>query len=47
MQTEQANAGTSRGLLVIKPNGVGVSNIRNWWAVMSLDQAIDLLDDSR
>jgi len=47
MQTEQANAGTSRGLLVIKPNGVGVSNIGNWWAVMSLDQAIDLLDDSR
>jgi hypothetical protein len=47
MQDEQINAKTTRGLLIIKPNGVGVSQIGNWWAVMSLDQAIELLDETR
>ena len=47
MQDEQINAKTNRGLLIVKPNGVGVSQIGNWWAVMSLDQAIELLDETR
>lgn len=40
---EQINAEADYGVLVVKPNGVGVSKVNNWWAVLPLDDLVSLL----
>lgn len=40
---EQKNADADFGVLIIKPNGVGVSNVDQWWAVLTLDDLVQLL----
>ena len=43
---EKLNAGADYGVLVIKPNGVGVDHVGQWWAVLPLWQATSLLRDA-
>ena len=45
-ETERINAEVDLGILVIKPNGVGVSKVNQWWAVVSLETITKLIEDS-
>lgn len=40
---EQTNAEADYGVLVVKPNGVGVSKTDQWWAVLPLEDLVSLL----
>jgi hypothetical protein len=40
---EQLNAQADYGILVVKPNGVGVSRVEDWWAVIPLRDLVSLL----
>lgn len=40
---EKANAAASVGMLVVKPKGVGATNVHNWWVIQPLNQATWLL----
>jgi hypothetical protein len=42
-KVEKANSDADLGVLVIKPNGVGVSRVSDWWAVLPLRDLISLL----
>ena len=42
-EQERINAGSPYGVLVIKPNKVGITKIDQWWAVMPLEQIVSLL----
>jgi hypothetical protein len=44
-ETERVNAAANLGVLVIKPNGVGVSNVDKWWAVVSLETITRLIEE--
>ena len=44
-ETERLNAGSDIGILVIKPNGVGVSKVGQWWAVVSLETITELIKE--
>ena len=44
-ETERINAEADLGILVIKPNGVGVSNVDKWWAVVSLETITRLIEE--
>jgi hypothetical protein len=44
-ETERVNAEADLGILVIKPNGVGVSNVDKWWAVVSLETITRLIEE--
>jgi hypothetical protein len=44
-ETERINAEAELGILVIKPNGVGVSNVDKWWAVVSLETITRLIEE--
>ena len=44
-ETERLNADANLGVLVIKPNGVGVSNVDKWWAVVSLEAITRLIEE--
>lgn len=44
-ETERLNAGEQLGVLVIKPNGVGVANVSQWWAVVSLETITRLIKE--
>ncbi len=44
-ETERLNASEELGILVIKPNGVGVSKVSQWWAVVSLETITKLMKD--
>ena len=46
-ETERLNAGEELGILVIKPNGVGVGNVDKWWAVVSLETITALIEELR
>jgi len=46
-EIERINAGKELGVLVIKPNGVGVANVNKWWAVVSLDTITALIEELR
>lgn len=43
---ETKNAEAKRGILVIKPNGVGVSRVEDWWAVVPLASIVTLIKDA-
>jgi len=45
-QIEKENANADFGILVVKPNGVGVSNTGQWWAVMTLEDMTSLVRDA-
>jgi len=42
-KAEQRNDGARIGLLVIKPRGIGTTRVDQWWAVLPLADAIDLI----
>lgn len=42
-EIERSNAEAEFGILVIKPNGVGVSKVEDWWAVVTLETMVSLL----
>ena len=44
-ETERINASAELGVLVIKPNGVGVSKVGEWWAVVSLETITKLIEE--
>lgn len=44
-EIERINAGEELGILVIKPNGVGVANVSQWWAVVSLETITKLVEE--
>ena len=43
---ETENAGAEVGVLVVKPNGVGITAVGDWWCVLSLSALTDLLRDA-
>lgn len=43
LATEKVNAKAEVGILVVKPVGVGSTNTGNWWAIMPLSEATELL----
>lgn len=44
LAAEKVNSKANIGFLVVKPVGVGTANTGSWWAIMPLEQAVDLLD---
>lgn len=43
-ETERVNAKEAFGILVVKPNGVGVSRTGDWWAIVTLETITKLLN---
>ena len=43
LAAEKVNAKAQVGILVVKPVGVGSANTGNWWAIMPLSEATELL----
>lgn len=46
LDDEIANASASHGTLIIKPRGVGLTNVRDWWAVQRFGNYISLLGEA-
>lgn len=44
-EIERKNASAEIGILIVKPNGIGVSNVNDWWAVVSLQTMSKLLKE--
>jgi len=44
-ETERINAEADIGILVIKPVGIGVSRVSDWWAVVSLETITRLVEE--
>ncbi len=44
-EVERQNAEADLGILVIKPVGIGVSRVSDWWAVVSLETITKLIKD--
>ena len=44
-EIERLNAGVDLGVLVIKPNGVGVSRVKDWFAVISLETIRRIIEE--
>ena len=42
-EVERLNALADFGILIVKPNGVGLGSVENWWATMTVGQMLDLL----
>lgn len=45
-EVERVNAKADYGILVVKPNGVGLGSVDQWWAVMPVGAMLDLLRDA-
>lgn len=45
-EIERINAKADYGILVVKPNGVGLGSVEDWWAVMPVGAMINLLRDA-
>ena len=45
-EVERVNAKADYGILVVKPNGVGLGSAQDWWAVMPVGAMFDLLRDA-
>ena len=43
-EVERKNAGRNSGLLVVKPRGVGLGRVGDWWAIQRVDDWMDLFD---
>jgi Holliday junction resolvase len=46
LQAEKTNANMEHGVLVIKPRGVGVSQVGSWWAVLTVKDFVELARDA-
>jgi hypothetical protein len=46
-EIERNNAQASVGILVIKPKGIGVSQVNKWYAVVPLETMVTLLNGER
>jgi hypothetical protein len=46
-EIERINAEAELGILVIKPVGIGVSRVSDWWAVVSLETITSLIEELR
>jgi hypothetical protein len=46
-ELERLNALEELGILVIKPNGIGVSKVKDWWAVVPLSSITALIEELR
>jgi Holliday junction resolvase len=42
-EIEKSNAEADFGILLVKPNGLGVSKVDKWWAVIPLGDLVQLL----
>ena len=40
---EAHNADADHGILIVKPNGVGTTRVGDWWAILTVDQVVQLL----
>ena len=45
-EVERVNAKADVGLLVVKPNGVGLGSVDQWWAIMPVGAMMKLLSDA-
>ena len=45
-EIERVNAKADFGILAIKPNGVGLANAGQWWAVMPMEAMVRLLREA-
>lgn len=45
-QVEADNAKADYGLLVVKPNRIGVDNVADWWVVLPARDAVKLLREA-
>jgi len=45
-EVERVNAKADYGILVVKPNGVGLGSVDQWWTVMPVGAMLDLLRDA-
>ena len=45
-EVERINAKADYGVLVVKPNGVGLGSVQDWWAVMNVGQMLNLLREA-
>ena len=45
-EIETDNASADFGILAVKPNGVGLGNAGQWWAIMTMDQMVKLLREA-
>lgn len=43
---EKTNARADFGILVVKPNGVGLDSVGEWFAVMTVSDMLDLLQEA-
>lgn len=46
IEKEKVNAKADFGILVVKPNGIGLSNQGNWWAMMPVAEMVRLLREA-
>lgn len=46
LQAEKENADLEHGVLVVKPRGVGLSSVSDWWAIMELKDFTELARDA-
>ena len=45
-EVERINAKADFGITIVKPNGVGLNSVSNWWAVMPVGAMLDLLREA-
>ena len=45
-EVERVNAKADYGILVVKPNGVGLNSVDQWWAVMPVGAMMKLLSNA-
>jgi len=45
-EVERINAKADYGVLIVKPNGVGLGSVQDWWAVMTVGQMLNLLREA-
>jgi hypothetical protein len=42
-EQERINAGEPYGVLIVKPNRVGVGSVGRWWGILPLDQIVSII----
>jgi hypothetical protein len=45
-EVERINAKADYGVLIVKPNGVGLGSVQDWWAVMTVGEMLNLLREA-
>ena len=46
LKQEKKNADLEHGVLVVKPRGVGLSSVSDWWAIMEIKDFVELARDA-